>query len=156
MKRAFLFDMDGVIVDSEQKWHMHGKEFIEDLYGKDILQRMEDTTGMSLDREYEFATKLGFSMGLEEYYERYDAQATKIYDKTVITHGLEDLIQNLKEMDFQVGIVSSSRKPWIEMVLKKIEDKNLFDYVLSLNEMGLPSKPHPIGYMKAMEDLSTE
>ena len=154
MNKAFLFDMDGVIVNSEYTWHHHGKDFAKSLYGEDIVEKMGDTTGTSLDYEYAFATRHGFSMDLEEFYKRYDEQAAKMYAKTTITKGLEELVYFLKEMEFRVGIVSSSRRPWIDMVLSKIGNKNLFNYILSLNEKGLPSKPDPQGFLKAMEDLS--
>lgn len=152
-RRAFLFDMDGVIVNSEQEWHPVWEDFAEDLYGRDIVSKLEDTIGMSLDGEYEMAVKAGFTMDKKTYLQRYDEAALSIYEKTTITEGLEELLTTLKEMDFSLGIVSSSRKSWIEAVLAKMPYKGYFDYVLSLNEKGLPSKPAPDGYKKAMEDL---
>src|SRR5690348_5669385 len=123
MKKAFLFDMDGVIVDSEYKWQKYGADFARKLLGDAIVDAMGDTTGVSLDHEYDFATQHGFSMNKDEFYRLYDEQAKKMYAKTVITEGLEDLVNGLKQMDFVVGIVSSSRRPWIEMVLEKIPKK---------------------------------
>lgn len=153
MKKAFLFDMDGVIVNSENKWQQYGADFVTNLYGKDIVEKMGDTTGMSLDHEYAFAVRHGFSMGKEEFYRRYDKQAEKVYATTVITEGLENFIQTLKSLEFTVGIVSSSRRPWIDIVLSKLTHASLFDYTISLNEEGLPSKPSPEGYVVAMKKL---
>ncbi len=153
MKRAFLFDLDGVIVDSEKKWQTYGADFARKLYGDKIVDAMGDTTGTSLDHEYAIAKAHGFSMDLNEYYHQYDVQAEKMYEKAVITDGLKDLISSLKNLGFIVGIVSSSRRSWIQMVLDKIEDKTLFDYTISLNEEGLLSKPSPEGYLHAMKDL---
>lgn len=155
MKRAFLFDMDGVIVDSEKTWQTHGADFARKLYGDAIVDAMGDTTGMSLDHEYDFATQNGFAMDKDEFYHLYDEQAKKMYAKTVITEGLEDLVNGLKQLGFITGIVSSSRRLWIEMVLEKIPEKNLFDYTISLNEKGLPSKPSPEGYLYAMKEIGS-
>lgn len=153
MKKAFLFDMDGVIVDSEKTWEKYSKDFTEQLYGKDILAKIGDTVGVSVDHTYAIAKKHGFTMSLDEYYQRYDVQAAKAYALSSITDGLSDLVGFLKTNNYTTGIVSSSRRPWIEIVLDKIGDRSLFDYIISLNEAGLPSKPAPDGYIRAMQDL---
>lgn len=153
MKRAFLFDMDGVIVDSEREWQINGSDFPRQLYGNAIADAMGDTTGTSLDFEYAFAKERGFAMPLDEFYQLYDKQAEKMYAFTHISEGTEDLVRSLKEMGFLVGIVSSSRRYWIDIVLQKLTDPHLFDYIISLNQEGLPSKPDPAGYRRAMEDL---
>lgn len=155
MKKAFLFDMDGVILDSEKQWHNHGQEFLKNLYGEEIFSKMKDITGMSLDGEYALAKTHGFDMNIQEFIRRYDEAAQDIYAKSTITKGLEELIDKLKSLEFVVGIVSSSRRPWIEMALAKVKRKDLFDYILSLNEASIPSKPSPHGYIKAMQDLDT-
>lgn len=155
MKKAFLFDMDGVLINSEQTWSKHGMGFAEKLYGKDVLIKMGDLVGSSLDHEYAEAKKHGFSMELNEYYKKYDEQAAKMYGLSEVTDGLLDLVQFLKQNEYTTGIVSSSRRPWIEIVLSKIGDRNLFDYTISLNEAGLPSKPAPDGYLRAMKDIGT-
>ena len=156
MKRAFLFDMDGVIVDSEKQWQINGADFPRKLYGDAIADALGDTTGTSLDFEYAFARTRGFSMPLEEFYQKYDQQAEKMYAFTKISDGTEELIQNLKAMGFAVGIVSSSRRYWIDIVLQKLSDPKLFDYIISLNQEGLPSKPDPSGYRRAMKDLGVK
>lgn len=154
-KLVFLFDMDGVIVDSEKTWQRHGKDFARKLYGDLIVDAMGDTVGVSLDHEYAEAKKHGFDMHLNDYYQKYDEQAAKMYSLSSITYGLAELIAFLKNNDYTTGIVSSSRRPWIEIVLDKIGDRSLFDYTISLNEEGLLLKPSPEGYLRAMKDLGS-
>ena len=45
MKKAFLFDMDGVIVNSEVTWSKHGADFAPNLFGKDVYAKIGDTVG---------------------------------------------------------------------------------------------------------------
>lgn len=156
MKKAFLFDMDGVLINSEQTWQKYGVDFLTNLYGKELWEKIGNMTGASLDHEYAVAKQHGFGMSLGEYYQKYDEQATKMYALSHITDGLSELVGFLRKNDFLTGIVSSSRRPWIETVLEQIGDRSLFDYTLSLNEVGLASKPAPDGYLRAMQDLGAE
>ena len=153
MKKAFLFDMDGVIVNSEQIWENISDNFTEKIYGKIIKEKIGDLTGVSIDREYELATSHGFTMDKTKFVEIYDRQAMEVYKAADITKGLEKLLTFLKYNNFVIGIVSSSRKVWIEAALSKMHFRDRFDYILSLSKVGLPSKPSPEGYIRAMKDL---
>ncbi|HEX7042825.1 MAG TPA: HAD family phosphatase [Patescibacteria group bacterium] len=153
MKKAFLFDMDGVLVNSENTWHKYASDFASKLYGEEILSKIGDTTGLTVEHEYEIAKSYGFKMNLNEFYKKYDEEVKGIYEKTEIVPGLEYFVKNLKEIGFVIGIVSSSRRPWVNIVLEKIDKPQLFDYSLSLSESNIPSKPSPKGYKKAMSDL---
>lgn len=154
MNKAFLFDMDGVLVNSEQMWHKHGNTFLHSLFGEDILKKMGELIGLSIDKEYELATSYGFNMDKAEFYRKYDEQAMIIYSKSTITKDITVLLQTLKEMDYKLGLVSTSRRTWIDQVLPRISSVDIFDYVLSLSDRKyLRPKPYPDGYIEAMKAL---
>lgn len=143
--------MDGVLVNSEQTWHTHGGEFLNTLFGADILVKMGELIGITIDEEYELATTYGFQMDKEEYIRRYDAQAILIYSKSIITQNIDLLLQTLKNKGFKLALVSASRRLWIDQVLQRIASRELFDYVLSLDERkDLRPKPYPDSYIEAM------
>ena len=153
-QRAFLFDMDGVIVDSEREWAKKGGvSFQEKLYGKKIWEKLADTTGMTVEGEYEAAVKEGFTMDKNTFVAAYDTQALQVYKTAQIAEGLNNLIQQLKKWEYVVGIVSSSRRNWIDAALAKIPFRAAFDYVFSLDALGLPTKPSPEGYRYAMREV---
>lgn len=151
--RAFLFDMDGVLVNSEEVWEREGRPFEKSVFGKEILDQIGEITGTSLARLFEKATQLGFTGTWEDVIAKYDAFMVGIYNQCVITPGLPKLVEFLRDNNFHIGIVSSSRRPWIDQVLAKMPDKELFDFTLSLDEQKLPSKPDPAGYIEAMREL---
>ncbi len=155
MQKAFIFDMDGVLVNSEQTWHNQGKDFLQNLYSKQVIQKMGSTIGMTLDVEYETACKYGFRMGKEEYYKMYDNQAKIIYSKSKITPGLHKFILFLERNEFVLGIVSASRQAWIDLVLSRIPLRKKFSYILSINKRkDLRPKPHPDSYLEAIKVLN--
>lgn len=147
--------MDGVLVNSEQVWHKHGKDFFNSLFGKEIYAQMGECTGMSLDQEYELAASFGFTMDKDSFCRKYDKQAILMYAKAKITKDIDRLLQTLKEKGYKIGIVSASRKLWMDQVLPRIVPSDLFDYVLSLDERkDLRHKPYPDGYFDAIKKLN--
>lgn len=155
-QRAFLFDMDGVLVDSEGAWIPHQSTFSTSLFGEDIYKKIGSTVGLSIDDIYHRAAKHGFNMELSKFYEIYDKQAEIIYDSAKTTEGLKELIGYLRRHNFKIGLVSSSRQYWIDLGITKAGIADQFDLILSLNDSDeLRSKPHPDGYNFAMVELGT-
>lgn len=152
---VFLFDMDGVLVNSEQAWIPHQTNFSTKLFGPKIYKKIGSTIGISIDEIYKKAAKYGFQLSIDEYYKAYDKQAKIIYTEAPLTKGVEDFIKYLKMKNFKIGLVSSSRRIWIDIVIKKLNMLNTFDHIISLNDRkDLKSKPNPDGYFEAIKTFS--
>ncbi len=151
MNKAFIFDMDGVIIDSERVWELSSKEFEAELFGKEVAKKVGPTIGMSLPMIYELAVEHGLSLSKEKFYELSHEKARSIYAQSAITEGFEDIIQKLRAKDFKIGLVSASPDLWIDLMFEKTRVRHLFDYILSLHErIDLSHKPAPDGYREAM------
>lgn len=152
--KAFISDMDGVLIDSEGAWIPYQDQFSTTLFGKDIYSKIGSTIGISIDEIYKRAQQHGFGLSLDQYYRIYDEQARIIYTNAVPTPNIDELINHLKARGFKLGLVSSSRRKWIDMVLGRLNIENDFDFILSLNDRkDLKSKPHPDGYIEAIKYL---
>lgn len=156
MNKAFIFDMDGVIIDTERTWALHEKEFHEALFGKAITEKIGPTIGMSLSIIYDIATKYGFSKSRYVFEEVYHEEAKKQYKQAAITSSFEKLLKELKLKNFKIGLVSASPQSWIDLMFEKTDTKVVFDYILSLHERDdLRHKPAPDGYVEAMRYLQS-
>lgn len=154
MKKAFIFDMDGVIVDTERAWLPYEKGLFKKLVGKSIANKLPDSTGLSIDIIYKEAIKLGHTGTKEEFIRIYNEYANKVYKDTVLTNGTDRLINVLQTDGFEIGLVSSSPQNWINMYLRRISFKNAFKQIISLdNHPKLRAKPHPDGYIAMMQLL---
>jgi HAD superfamily hydrolase (TIGR01509 family) len=153
--KAFIFDMDGVIIDSEAVWGRHEEKFVTELLSKAVYERIKDhLMGSTTNVIYELAKQNGSNISKEEFLNAYDKQALYIYSLSTPTNDINKLLQKLKELDFRIGLVTASHSLWVKEVLKKIRNRDFFDYTLSLAEReDLRSKPHPDGYLEAMEML---
>ncbi len=154
--KAFIFDMDGVLVDSEGAWIPHQKKFSNSLFGIEIYEKIGSTIGLSIDTIYERAALHGFSLSKQDYYKIYDNQAKIIYAEANPTKDITQLLQYLKNNGYKIGLVSASRSVWIQLMMNKLGIEDYFDFILSLNDRpDLKPKPHPDGYLTALREMGT-
>lgn len=152
--KAFIFDMDGVLVNSEVMWAKYEDGFLDNLLGKELSQKIGDTVGISVKTVYQRAQSYGFAMPLEEFQRRYDEVAFRVYERSPITSGTEELAHFLLSHNFKLGLVSSSGTSWINKVLPRLSFKDHFKSIISLNERSdLQPKPNPDGYLATMKTL---
>lgn len=154
MKKAFIFDMDGVLIDTEKHWVKLESIFLDNLLGKEVNAKLGNTTGVSIQDIYEKAVGFGHTGSWEDFEAAFDVQAQDIYRRAAISEGIEDLIENLISNNFKLGIVSASPLSWIKIFLERVPFGNSFDTIISLHERSdLSHKPHPDGYNAAMKNL---
>jgi HAD superfamily hydrolase (TIGR01509 family) len=156
MEKAFVFDMDGVIVDTENAWELYGDSFLLKLFGKKIREKVGDVIGMTINEEYSRAVKYGFSMDKQQYIKLYDEKAKYVFSKAAITPDVNLLAEELIKMKFKIGLVSSSRRTWINYLLPRLNFGGKIDYIISVNDRtDLKPKPAPDAYLEAMKELGS-
>lgn len=152
-KKAFLFDMDGVLADTEPEW-AHQKQIIYTrLLGPDITRRLGDTRGISMDGIYDKAHALGATIPRTDFVAAHLQVAPAIYDTAPILDGAQKLATSLQELGYTLAIVSSSPGDWTSRVVCRLPFMDNLQLVLSLNDMDIPQKPAPDGYIYAMRSL---
>ena len=157
MNKAFLFDLDGVLIDDEQIWEDKKQALYEDFFGSDVTSKLGSTLGVNLDAIYERAAASGVKVSKTVFTDAIYGIADEVYAKAPIPEGLDELVAALKKLDFRIGIVSASPMSWITTVLNRLSFKNDFELVISLTERDdLAHKPAPDGYIEAMKALGSE
>lgn len=56
MNKAFIFDMDGVLVDSERAWEIFEPPMLEKLLGKNVSDKIGKTVGVGPDGIHSLAS----------------------------------------------------------------------------------------------------
>lgn len=157
MAKAFIFDLDGVIINTEPKWETAKKEFFTKLLGEDIYKKLGTTIGISIENSYKKAIELGATVSEKKFREMFFSYAPEIYSESPITKGLDDLERTLSDRGFGIGVVSASPRSWVDLALKRLSFKDRIKVVLSLDEReDLLHKPEPDGYLEAMRMLGAE
>ncbi len=153
--RAAIFDMDGLLIDSEPLW----REAEVDVFGAVGVPLTEDmcrqTTGLRHDAvvRYWHARYPWDEPGLDELTETLlDAAQALIMERGELMPGAQRAIQDLHQRGLQLAIASSSPRSLIEAVVQKFDLGGFFS-VLHSAEHEEAGKPDPAVYLSTMSLL---
>ncbi|EKQ57003.1 MULTISPECIES: HAD family phosphatase [unclassified Clostridium] len=153
--KAVIFDMDGVIIDSEPIHFEVDMQTLKDLGCNISFEELEKYVGTT--NEYmitDLKRKYNINQSVDEIIQ-YKVEMTK---KKVIEsdlkpiEGIYELLLHLKRNNIPIAIASSSPRSFIEVVISKFEIKDYFNYIISGEEV-LNGKPAPDIYFKAAKKL---
>ncbi len=156
MIKAALFDLDGVVFDTESQysifWGMMGREYHPEM--PDFEYRIKGQTLVQIYDKYftdeaVFAHIEGFT-GAKEEQAKITARLDE-FEKTMqyeYIAGFEDFISDLKQHGVKCAVVTSSNvQKMLNVYDRHPEFKAYFDRVLTSEDFA-ESKPHPDCYLK--------
>ena len=153
--RAFIFDLDGVLINSESVWQTIESEFMDEIFGTKIYKQIKhQILGGDIRTIYDKARRIGATIDKQTYLKRYNETASEVYRKAKITTGSDILVNALMKKEIHIGIVTASPKTWVNMALSKFSQARHFQCIVSIAENNtLRPKPAPDGYLEAMRLL---
>ncbi len=154
--KAILFDMDGVVIDSELYWSKTEKEFAQKnnlVYNQDYRRRIMALSPPELAKTLRHF--FGLTKSEKEIIKERDKMALDIYQKKAkLLAGFLPLIKKARKEKYKIALVSSSPWRWIRPILRRFKLKRYFDKIISAED--LPDgrgKPHPAIYLFAAKKL---
>lgn len=153
-----IFDMDGVIVDSELHWQTLERPFLQSLAPAWNPADHGRLPGLSMrDIHTLLVAEYGATVTREELEEGYKELAEEIYRRRVsLIPGCGELIARLNRMGAPVALASSSPYKWIDITLDKFNLHPAFNVVVSADELHGEGKPSPAIYLLAARKLSLD
>jgi HAD superfamily hydrolase (TIGR01509 family) len=156
--RAFLFDFDGLILDTETasragwEWlyERHGQELPADKWATvvgthgvwDPMAHLEELVGESLERET-----------LNE--ERHTHELSLI-EAEELRPGIADYLAEAERRGLRRAIVSSASRRWIDMHLARLERAGGWDAIVTADRDSTRAKPSPAMYLEALDLLDVD
>lgn len=153
--KAVIFDMDGVIIDSEPIHFEVDMQTMKNFgcsISKEELNKYVGTTN-----EYMFTdikNKYKLNKSAEEIINyRCELVKRKVMESDLVPiEGIRDLLKNLKDKNIPAAIASSSPRDFIEVVVSKFGIEDYFSCILSGEEVK-NGKPAPDIYIETAKKL---
>jgi len=153
---AVVFDMDGVIFDSERAVMQCWKEVASRHNIPDIEKAILACTGTTMVRTREIMLDLyGADFPYDEYARESSAIFHSRYDggRLPMKPGIKELLIFLKERGKKIALASSTRQ---QVVTDELRDAGIIEYFdrIICGDMVSRSKPAPDIFLKACEELN--
>jgi sugar-phosphatase len=150
---AILFDMDGVLVDSEPLWKIAMEEVFTALGSKLTKTDFQKTVGMRIDQVILFWKEIeGWKEQVQDIeYQIIERMVALIREEGQALPGVQDTVMHFNKIK-KVGLASSSPKKLIDSVLLKTQLNPFFHGVFSAENEPF-GKPHPAVYLTAANQL---
>ena len=158
MIQTVIFDMDGVIVDTEPVHHYAYNEHFRQLQIDVSPELYASFTGNSTKNIFE-RLKLQFNLpeevnALVETKRNLFNDAFDSKEDLYLLDGVEDLIKNLHSNGMQLVLASSSATVTINKIFNRFGLHQYFTHIVSGEDFP-KSKPHPAIFLKAAELAQT-
>ncbi|MER0122872.1 HAD family hydrolase [Streptococcus sp. ZJ93] len=163
MIEAIIFDMDGVIVDTEYLDFQVQKDFVRSI-SKEMTIEEEQEFPVLVGRSYAHLAQAikaltGSSLSLTEISEQLEEYAKERYQEvhypTLFRGDIVPILDFAKQNGIKLAVASSSRKDHIEEVLGACGILPYFDTLVS-GEAFTESKPNPAIYLATLTKLGVD
>ena len=153
---AVVFDLDGVLLDSEAAWVKVKKEFTEETGGHWKEQAQWDMLGMSsIEWSRYMHDELGVPVPPEQISSAVaDRLAQQYREQLPLIPGALEAVRSLAR-HWPLGLASSSNRNVIDLVLQAAGLAEAFEATVSSEEVGA-GKPAPDVYLEAAKRLGVE
>jgi|TARA_B100001971_G_scaffold9107_1_gene7477 beta-phosphoglucomutase family hydrolase len=154
MVKAVIFDMDGVIIDSEGLDMEVKQALLKEFKLKISKKKIIEKTGETARDFFAYVNKLNnTNFDVEMLIERKMSLQRKIFrDKLRLFPYVKEFLRELKKNKVKIALASSSRMEKIEFVLNLLRLRGKFDVIVSADDVK-KGKPNPEIFLKAAKRL---
>lgn len=156
--KAVIFDMDGLMIDSEPL-HVQAFNSVLEKYDKHLTEEENKRRYIGLsdeDQSQDIILRFGLPISTEELVLRKQAVFMKILKNQLIPQqGLMKLLKKLDQTGYKTAIASSSPKDVIRAVIEGLKIADFIDDYVSAEEVE-NGKPAPDIYLSAAKRLKVQ
>jgi len=155
--KAVVFDMDGVLIDTERLWRQDGEKYILQCAPKFTPGHQKYLMGRSLKDIYHWLEEDYAMTGiaLDDFIQGYlDFGIEHVFSKCTLSPGIEDCLQRISATH-PVALASASPHFWIDYALERFGIGQYFDAIISSDDVEGKGKPAPDIFLHAAAQINT-
>ena len=155
MQKAVVFDMDGVLFDTERLFMEAGTQLLMEKGIENADEAVMGCIGLNMrDTRALFLKVCGEDFPFEEYHKKCGARVKDIIEKEglPLKTGVRELLGYLKEAGYRIALASSTSQSGVLKHLDRAELHEYFEVVIG-GDMIEHGKPEPDIYLRACEEL---
>lgn len=156
-KKAFIFDLDGVIVDTAKYHYLAWQKIANELGIEFTPEHNEELKGVSRVRSLDIILELGKITASQSDKDKWLAQKNEDYlsylvnmDESEILPGVMHILKFLKEQNQPIALGSASKNA--RPILEKTKTISYFDAIIDGNDV-THAKPDPEVFLQAAKAL---
>lgn len=154
--KAILFDMDGVIFDTEREYLKEWNKIFEK-YGYEMKKEIYvSVMGRGRKKVKEiFKENFGDDLPIEEMYIEKDKMLKEAIENNEVPlkQGALELLEFLKKNGYKTALATSAKKDRVKSQVTHAKMNNLFDAIVCADDI-VNSKPDPEIFLKAAEKVN--
>jgi HAD superfamily hydrolase (TIGR01509 family) len=152
--RAFLFDFDGLILDTELAsragWELLYREQGHELPA-DLWATVVGTTHAPFDPMAHLEELVGAPLERDALNERRRTHEMALIEAEELRPGIAEYLAAAQRHGLKRAIVSSSSRTWIDMHLERLEEAVGWDAICTADGDPVRAKPAPTLYLEALD-----
>ena len=155
---GFIFDLDGVIVDTAKYHYLAWKKLAEELGIPFTIEDNERLKGVSRMRSFEIILEIGQQTMSDEEKEFYCQKKNDVYleyiyklEKHEVLPGVRCFLETARAQNIPTALGSASKNA--SLILEKLDLTDLLDVIID-GTLVSAAKPNPEVFLKGAEALS--
>ncbi|MBX0322325.1 HAD family phosphatase [Halomicroarcula sp. F13] len=155
---AICFDMDGVLVMSEDHWVSVQRDHILPTVAPNDDIPLSAITGRDYTEVYpDIAAEYDIEVSREEYERLFEEAGERIYrDHATLLSGAHDLLADLGAAGVGLALTTSAPWDWIDVIDERFDLLSHFDAAVSAQDVDGPGKPEPGIYERGAAELGVD
>lgn len=159
-KKGFIFDLDGVIVDTAKYHFLAWKKLADQLGFNFTLEQNEQFKGVSRQKCLEILLDIGSIKASKEQFDFWMQDKNKDYLEYIDTMDESDVLPDVartldylkgRSIPIALGSASKNARP----ILEKVEMQSYFDFIVDGNSV-TKAKPDPEVFLYAADKLKVD
>ncbi|MBV0902038.1 HAD family hydrolase [Haloarcula salina] len=149
------FDMDGVLVQSEDHWVSAQRDEILPTAAPNDDIPVAAITGRDYTEVYpDLAAEYDMAVGRDEFEALFEKHGERIYgEHATLLDGAHDLLSDLRAAGVALALTTSAPWAWIDVVDERFDILSQFDAAVSAEDVDGPGKPEPDIYERGAAEL---